>query len=76
MSRYVLRFQGKGAKPREDVSRIAAVPGVAILDETSRMLLVEVPEGSVRRIQDEFPDWVASPEEMIELPDPRYKVGG
>ena len=76
MGRYILRFRGRGAKPLEDVRRIAEMPGVAIVDQTSRMLLVEMPEGTVQHLEAELPGWVASPEEMVGLPDPRFRIGG
>jgi hypothetical protein len=75
MSRFVLRFRGKGPAPADDIERIRALPKTKVLDNTSpRMLLVEAPEEDLRALVDSLPEWVMTPEKMISLPDPRPKL--
>lgn len=74
MSRFILRFRGKGAKSAEDVERIRALPATTVLDDSSRMLLVEAPEAELKAAIEAMPDWAMSEERMIPLPDPRPKL--
>jgi hypothetical protein len=75
VGRYILRFRGKGPKPAEDVERVRAASQTVVLDDSSpRMLLVDGPDDEVRKLVDEMPEWVASPERFFELPDPRVRV--
>jgi len=74
MSRFILRFRGQGPKPVEDVERIRALPETTVLDDASRMLLVEAPEAELKAAIDAMPDWVMTEERMIPLPDPRPKL--
>ena len=39
--RYILRHISSGPKPESDLLRIRNTPGVKIIDESPRMLLVE-----------------------------------
>lgn len=74
MSRYILRFRGKGSMPADDVDRIRALPDTKVLDESSsRMLLVEAPENTLRTALESLPHWAICPEKTIELPDTRPK---
>jgi hypothetical protein len=69
--KFILRFRGKGPVPPEDVKRIRALPHITILDDSSRMLLVEGPEAELKALVAQMPDWIMSEERMITLPDPR-----
>jgi hypothetical protein len=74
MSRFIVRYRGKGPKPpaASDVARQA--PGLRVVDQTSRMLLVEGPEEAVRSAFPSEEEWLIAPEQTYELPDPRPKV--
>ena len=74
MARFILRFRGKGAKPSKDVEQIRALPETTVLDDSSRMLLVEAPEASLRAAVSTMTDWVMTEERMIPLPDARPKL--
>jgi len=75
MSRFILRYQGEGSKPAEDVSRIRSLQSIKVLDESSpRMLLVEGPGVGLKALVESMPEWVLTPERMIPLPDPRPKI--
>jgi hypothetical protein len=73
MSRYILRYTGTGPRPAADVERIRAAPELTVLDESSRMLLVEASAGELARLVESMPGWTWSPERTIRLPDPRPK---
>jgi hypothetical protein len=74
MNRFILRYQGEGPKPAEDVSRIRSLQNIKVLDESSpRMLLVEGPGANLKALVESMPEWVLTPQRMIPLPDPRLK---
>ncbi|MCI0337670.1 MAG: hypothetical protein L0226_08840 [Acidobacteria bacterium] len=70
MNRYILRYRGQGAKPKEDVEMIRSLPETTIFDETSRMLLVEAPEEVLRTALKSLTNWVMTEERFIPMPDP------
>ncbi len=75
MKRYILRFRGSGPKPEEDVQRIRLWPNTTVVDDSSsRMILIEAPEDQLPALAAALSDWVATPEEMISLPDPIPRV--
>lgn len=74
MGRFILRYKGSGPKPDEDVERIRGLAGTRVLDDSSRMLLVAAPESELQGLINSMPDWVMSPEQTIQLPDPRPKI--
>ena len=41
MGRYIVRYAGEGSRPAADVQRIRASRGLNVLDDSSRMMLVE-----------------------------------
>jgi len=74
MNRFILRYQGEGPKPAEDVNRIRSLQNIKVLDESSpRMLLVEGPGANLKALVESMPEWVLTPQRMIPLPDPRPK---
>lgn len=72
--RFILRFTGTGSIPSADIERIRALPGIDVIDSTSRMLLVEAPEDEVMSLVQSMPEWVLSPEQTVDRPDPRPRV--
>ena len=74
MPRFILRYRGKRAKPSEDVEQIRALPDTTVLDDSSRMLLVEGSEANLKAAVSTMTDWVMSEERMIPLPDARPKL--
>ena len=74
MQRFIVRYRGKGSAPTEAVERAGGAPGVRVVDQTSRMLLVE---GTEEAVQSAFPDrdgWLITAERRYEIPDPRPRV--
>lgn len=74
--RFVVRFRGPGPKPPDVAERIRSLPGAQVVDDSSRMLLVEVPEEKPLRDVLSPSLWVISPERTYEVPTPRVKVRG
>lgn len=72
--RFILRFRGTGPIPAKDIERIRALPDVNVIDTTSRMLLVEASEDDVASLIQSMPEWVLSPEQTVNRPDPRPKI--
>ena len=74
MSRFILRFRGKGTKPTQDVERIRALPDTEVLRDSSRMILVEAPEAELKAAVASMPQWMMTEERVVSLPDPRPKL--
>ncbi len=72
--RFVLRYGGDGAKPTADVERIRSVAEADVLDETSRMMLVESHEQPLRDVVQSLPGWAIAPEQHIPVPEARRGV--
>jgi hypothetical protein len=68
MGRFILRYHGQGAKPPRDVERFRALPGARLLDDSTRMLLIEAPEAALRELIDQVQDWSLTPERTYHLP--------
>jgi hypothetical protein len=63
-----------GEKPAEDVRRIRSLPNATIVDDSSRMLLVEVPGEKITKLIKSLPQWSLSPESFVPVPNPRPKL--
>lgn len=74
MSRFILRFTGSGKMPASDLQRIRSHPEVKIVDETSRMLLIEATKQTAGRLGEELAEWVCTAERSYPVPDPRPKI--
>ncbi len=72
--RFVLRYRGDGAKPDADVERVRALAEATVVDESSRMLLVESEQGPLSALVASLPDWVMAPEQTLAVPDTRKRV--
>jgi hypothetical protein len=73
IGRYILRFRGVGATPAEDVRLIRSVHGARVIDQSDRTLLVEAPDGELRRLMPNLSRWVIGDENSVPLPDARPK---
>ena len=72
MPRFILRFTGAGKISADDLLGWRSLPNCRIVDETSRMLLVEADEQLLRDLVKERQDWRLTPEKTISrVPDPR-----
>ena len=66
-----MRYVGEGLRPAADVQRIRAAPGLTVLDDSSRMMLVEASQKNLKDLMGSLPGWTWTPERTIRLPDPR-----
>ena len=73
IGRYILRFRGPGATPDEDVRLIRSVRRARVIDQSDRTLLVEAPDGELRKLVSAMSRWVIGDERTVPLPDPRPK---
>ena len=74
MSRFILRFKGHDALPASDLARIESEPDVTVVDRSSRMLLVEATDQTIRRLGEVLSEWTVTPERTVPLPDTRRKI--
>jgi hypothetical protein len=74
VGRYVLRFKGRGAIPDADLSRIRSAAGVTLVDNSSRMFLVEASPQAVEQLAEQLPGWICSTEQTVPLPDSRRRI--
>jgi hypothetical protein len=72
--RFVLRYVGPGAKPAADVDAVRALPGVSVVEESARMLLVEGEEEALPELTETLSGWVVGREQRYEIPDTRKKL--
>jgi hypothetical protein len=69
MSRFVIRFNGAGAKPANDVNLIQAHPALKVIDESARMLLVESDAATIDHLRRNLSDWQITAESSFSLPE-------
>jgi hypothetical protein len=74
MSRYVLRYGGSQSVPPDHLQSIRAIPGLHVLDQSPKMLLVDADESSLRERLKGMPGWSIHPEQAYPLPDTRKKI--
>lgn len=68
--RLVLLYTGKGPKPRADIQRIEAMPGVTVIDKsTPNIVIIEAP-ARVKAAVAAMPDWYAGKQTFFESPKP------
>jgi hypothetical protein len=70
MERFILRYQGSGPKPTEDVEHLRKMRNVNLIDDAPRMVLVEGQEDELQHFVATTPKWIIIPEKMMSLPDP------
>lgn len=75
MARFILRYRGPGAAPHDEVEWFRGQPGIAVVDDSPRMLLVDAAEPVLRGFLDQAPDWEMSPELSYALPEPQPSLG-
>ena len=74
MSRYILRYGGSQAVPPEQLQSIRGTPGLRVLDQSPKMLLVDADESSLRERLKGMPGWSIHPEQGYPLPDTRKRI--
>jgi len=74
MSRYILRYGGSQPAPVEHVQSIRATPGLQVIDQSPKMLLVDADESALRERLKGMTGWSIHPEQSYPLPDTRKKI--
>jgi hypothetical protein len=72
MERFVVRFTGGGAAPPEQASMIKR--RCKVIDESSRMLLIEAEPADVEQLLADLPGWKSSKEVHYTSPEPPLSV--
>ena len=70
----MLRYSGEGSKPDADVARVHELSDAVVLEESSRMLLVESEPEPLHDLVDALPGWVMGPDMSYEVPETRKKI--
>lgn len=71
MSRFIARYRETGTPVSEATARLRAVPRVTVVDQSSRMVLVEAPEAMEAALREALPGWVIARERMVPVPTTR-----
>lgn len=71
MARFILRYGASAAAPVDHVQNIRATPGIHVIDQSAKMLLVDADEVSLRDTLKTLPGWSVHAEQQIPLPDTR-----
>jgi hypothetical protein len=74
MSRFVLRYAGGEAMPADHLNSIRLTPGLRIIDESPKMLLVDSEESTLQKTLKEMPGWSLHPEQTYSIPDTRKRL--
>jgi hypothetical protein len=74
MGRYILRYAQSSSAPTDHLESIRATPGLKVIDESPKMLLVDADESVLRRKLQSMPGWSLHSEQGIPLPDTRQKI--
>ena len=71
----MLRYRGEGSKPEADVAKVRQLVD-AVVNSSSRMLVVEAEPEPLRELVDGLAEWVMGPDLQYEVPDTRKKIAG
>ena len=74
MGRYILRYGPSSAAPTEHLQDIRQSPGIKVIDETPKMLLVDAEESALREKVKGMPGWSLHSEHGYEIPDTRKTI--
>jgi hypothetical protein len=74
MKQYIVRYTKSASAPQEEKDRVKSFPGVQVVDESSRMLLIQTSPETAAALDAALPDWAVSAEQEYTLPNPRPKV--
>jgi hypothetical protein len=75
MSQFILRYGGSSSIPEDHLESIRTVPGLKVLDQSPKMLLVDGDESTLREKLRDKPGWSIHTQSAYPLPDTRQKIG-
>ena len=73
MSRLILRYRKPGPIPDAEKKRICRIENISLIDEASRMLLVDGSEDALKSVLD-LSDWSITPDMKVGAPNPRKRA--
>jgi hypothetical protein len=71
MGRFILRYGGSDAMPAGHLNTIRSTPGLQVIDESPKMILVDGDESTLNEKLKEMPGWSLHPEQTYSIPDAR-----
>lgn len=74
MSQFILRYGGSSSIPEDHMESIRSIPGLKVIDQSPKMLLVGSDESTLREKLKDMPGWSIYPENAYPLPDTRQKI--
>jgi hypothetical protein len=75
MSQFILRYGGSSSMPEDHLESIRTIPGLKVIDQSPKMLLVGGGDESLLREKlKDMPDWSIHTEMAYSLPDTRPKI--
>lgn len=76
ISRFILRFRGNGATPLQMAEAAIREQGLSVVDQSSRMLLLEGAMGAAALsvLKNSLPGWSVSEKRSYSLPSPIPRV--
>ena len=74
MNRCILRFSGTGMSPSLVAGRLQSRAGIAVLDATSKMFLIEGAKADIELATQNLEGWQLIPETSTPLPNTRKKL--
>jgi hypothetical protein len=72
--RFVLRYAGGNQPATKDLDYIRDFPGVSVVDDSERMLLIEASESDASELAKQLSGWRLIRESFTPLPDTTPKV--
>ena len=74
MSQFILRYGDSSSIPEDHMESIRAIPGLKVIDQSPKMLLVGGDESTLREKLKDMPGWSIHTENAYPLPDTRQKI--
>ncbi|MCI0446498.1 hypothetical protein L0244_09580 [bacterium] len=72
--RFVLRYSGQTQPETKDLEYIKNFPGIVVIDDSDRMLLIEASEADASELAKKISGWKLIRESFTPLPDTKPKV--
>lgn len=77
MSQFILKYKGDDVKElAADIKLIKSTKDLTIIDESSRLLLVEMSEKVKEHLEVKLNKWSLFPQTIIKKPDTKKKLKG
>jgi len=74
MKQYIVRYTKSASAPQEEKERVKSFPGVKVIDDSPRSLLIQASQETAAALGAALPDWLVSAQQEYTLPDPRPHI--